>query len=193
MKKIISDMFQDLRASDEDLQRDAASDITLLVERALVPGLYKANTNLLEGSGLVDVQLSKEEAEEIVQKMCEYIVSDDVSLDVQVCFTGVVGERLNLECLRSILHFLKARYNSLDNGRTYSVLATTNPQYFLDESAECLEAVKSMIKEYSLVEILRDLRKRNDEDLDQQIDRLEMVLSHLFNNDERKEEQDNYL
>ncbi len=182
MKKIISDIFQDLRASDEALQREAALEIKLLVERALVPGLYKANTILLEHSGLADIQLSKEDAEEIVQKMCEYIVSDDVSLDVQTCFTIIVGNRLNLECLRSVLHLLKARYNTVENARIYSILACTNPQYFLNESAECLESVKSLIKEYSLVEILRDLRKRNDDDLNQQIDLLEIVFSKLFNN-----------
>ena len=55
-------MLEALRSDDERMQGHAVSNLSLLVERALIPALAKQNSDLLKQLNLLDLDLSMQGA-----------------------------------------------------------------------------------------------------------------------------------
>jgi hypothetical protein len=165
MKKQILDMFEVLRSDDERAQGHAVSNLSLLVERTLIPALAKQNSDLLKQLNLLDLDVSAEEAHAILERICQVVLDDRVGIGVKVSMVHILGKFTQMEHLEVNLRFLATNHRALTNQQAYSTMAAINPSYFKKEHHS---EVRALLKKYDIVKVLGEL-ERNNEDLDDMI------------------------
>lgn len=70
MKEQILEMFEALWSDDERAQVHAVSNLSCLVERALIPALAEQNSKMLKDLSLLDLDVSAQEAHVILERIC---------------------------------------------------------------------------------------------------------------------------
>ena len=124
MKKQILDMFEALRSDDERAQGHAVSNLSLLVERALIPALAEQNSEILKFLNLLDLDVSAEEAHAILERICQVVWDDRVAIGVKVSMVHLLNKFTKMEYLEVNLRFLAANHRALSNQLAYSTLAS---------------------------------------------------------------------
>jgi hypothetical protein len=162
----IDTLFELLSSDNDKVQGKAFSNLSLLVEKTLIPGLSRQNDNLLNEMKLLNPMLTKEDAYHILERLCLKLNSDETRLGMKVSMACLIGKFGNVEYLDNVLQCLSAHYQSFDNQQAYSVMASINPQY-LDK--EYSEKIRNLFEKYDFLSILNAFFERGDDHLNQAI------------------------
>jgi len=158
-------MFEALRSDDERTQEHAVLNLSLLVERALIPPLARQNSDSLKQLNLLDLDVSVQEAQAILERICQVVLDDRMGIGIKVSMVHLLGKFTQVEHLEVNLRFLATNHRALSNQQAYSTMAAISPGYF---GKEHHSEVRALLKKYDIVKVLGEL-ERNDEDLDDAI------------------------
>ncbi|NIP23702.1 MAG: hypothetical protein GWN67_23720, partial [Phycisphaerae bacterium] len=160
MREEIKKQLNKLVSSDHNVRNDSFLNISLSVESVLIPSLTRDNEQLLDLHGLKKLRLTESEARIVLEKMSDNLCNNTIPLEIQVGIVSLLGKFKNIKYLEAVMRFLGQSYYNLDNEQVYSTLAAINPQDF---SKEELVLIIELIQKSLLMEVLVELRKRNND------------------------------
>lgn len=164
MRNMVIQLLKDLSLKDYDVRHQSFLHLSLSIESALIPGLIQTNKGILDE--FEKLALTESEANVVLRKMSEKLSQDTVPLDIRAGIVWLLGKFTNIKFLRATIKFLQQHYNNLDDQEIYSILTSINPQDFPQEDHAL---VVELIQKSSLREILIELRKRNNDNVNDAI------------------------
>ncbi|MHC4741766.1 MAG: hypothetical protein ACYS8Z_07645 [Planctomycetota bacterium] len=162
MRKEIDELFEESVSCGN--ASDALIILCLLVEKSLIPALAVTNTKLLSGLCASDIEPTKTEAYEILDRIVSELSRSRADVNTKATWCWLLGKFSKLEYLKAQMQFLQENYQQLGDQTAYSVLASINPQYFGEEERE---QVQSLVRASGLIEVLMKLGDREDDHLNQ--------------------------
>ena len=191
MKEQILEMLEALRSDDERAQLHAVLNLSLLVEKALIPAVAKQNSEMLKDLNLLDLDVSGQEADAILERICQVVFDADVSMGIRVSTVGLLDELdepAHAQYLKAVLRDLARRYKLMYNDDVCGMLKLVPPAFFEKVSGE---EVQSLLREYNILEIFNELEGRTYDDVKQEFEReCPPELQCILERDAAKEAKD---
>src|SRR5438876_10702708 len=145
MNSAVSKLFQRLVADGEDSQKEAAVELAMLIERSRSPAPDDSVHRLILPEALLQLNLSIEETDAIVQRICSEVMSVRLSQNAKISLISALGKIPRLVCFEAILRFLTKQVELLDDEGIYAVLVSIVPARLVDDERD---RVIGLLKEY---------------------------------------------
>ncbi|MEI7729237.1 MAG: hypothetical protein WCO56_06680 [Verrucomicrobiota bacterium] len=174
MAKTLSKQLDKLYTGTEESQIDATLELALLLERTLFPGRHDATHQLILSKELMNLQISPHEKNEIVRSMCAEVLGNRVCHEARMSLIGSLGNLIETCCLETIVEFLEAHADSLNDEDAYTVLVSLNLWHYPEQ---CMVEVKNLLAKHHTVNVLEKLTERRSERLEEPIKRVVATIT----------------
>ena len=176
MNSAVSTLFQRLEAPGEDSQKEAALELAMLIERSRSPSPDDSVHRLILPEALLQLDLSNEEADEIVERICSEVLSERLSQNAKISLISALGKIPRLNCFEAILRFLTKQFELLDDEGVYAVLVSIVPAHLAGDERD---RVIGLLKEHRVESVLDRLAQRGSDRLADPVRRLRQQIQKL--------------